>query len=439
MDLNILAEKTINRIREEAERAERNFDRASEEIQRKASGRIDLFGGTATRDVVSIASDVRYACDTLYSSLQTLIIRLDEEMRPLLPQGLSAKNIKEVTKLIKWLNEESEIENNFTASFNNQDLGHVASGKYIPSIENRMRESYWEDRYNSTPEAEEEKRRRAEQEALQQKRLEEKKQREKLEKQKAQEEEKRKQEQFEQNKKRAMENWQSVKNEADGLFAAYKQALKEDFANKKQILRKDVQNAILDLQNEKDAAEKTLASLGIFKFSEKKRLREKIEKLEENIGKLSSGSYMESALANRKNTMEVYLNSYRKKLDEYMKARFPYEKLKELEKTKRREFFLQSFEGQKALVFETIERLGKCREDEITEALPEIQKARIGAIIRQLSITNKIFFTEYKYKLYYETCVKSIPEQKVYKSKLHEYMEDEETAKLPLPEIPEIK
>ncbi|MBP3941586.1 MAG: hypothetical protein J6D00_08880, partial [Christensenellaceae bacterium] len=74
-----------------------------------------------------------------------------------------------------------------------------------------------------------------------------------------------------------------------------------------------------------------------------------------------------------------------------------------------------------------------------TEALPEIQKARIGAIIRQLSITNKIFFTEYKYKLYYETCVKSIPEQKVYKSKLHEYMEDEETAKLPLPEIPEIK
>ena len=134
MDLNILAEKTINRIREEAERAERNFDRASEEIQRKASGRIDLFGGTATRDVVSIASDVRYACDTLYSSLQTLIIRLDEEMRPLLPQGLSAKNIKEVAKLIKWLNEESEIENNFTASLNNQDLGHVASGKYIPSI-----------------------------------------------------------------------------------------------------------------------------------------------------------------------------------------------------------------------------------------------------------------------------------------------------------------
>lgn len=137
-------ETAVAHAKSEAKDAEEEFDRRNDAIQRKASRDIDLLGGRVTRSVVELAADARRACDELYAAYQALIVTLDQTCRPLLAQKPKSDAVKTVAELIAHLNEESEIENNFTASFNQRDLGDVASAKYVPSISNRMIQKYWE-------------------------------------------------------------------------------------------------------------------------------------------------------------------------------------------------------------------------------------------------------------------------------------------------------
>lgn len=152
----------VQNTKHSADSAEREYDRKADQLQAKAGQSIDLFGGSAVSQVADIASTARKICDELYATYQTLIRMLDEECRPLLAQQPDYYAVKQVRDLIRKLNEESEIENNFTASVNNRSLGGVASGRYIPSIECKMIESYWETKCASWPgreEAEERERR----------------------------------------------------------------------------------------------------------------------------------------------------------------------------------------------------------------------------------------------------------------------------------------
>jgi len=151
---NMATEKMLAAVeasRERAQRAEAQFDRRNNAIQADASRSINLFGGSAVSQVADLASAARKACDALYAAYQMEIRLLDETCRPLLSQDPSLQAVREVAKLIKWLNDESEIENNFTASLNNHSLGDVASARYIPSMENKMIQSYWEGKYHSMP------------------------------------------------------------------------------------------------------------------------------------------------------------------------------------------------------------------------------------------------------------------------------------------------
>ena len=154
----------VRNTKESADRAEREYDRKADQLQMKAGQGIDLFGGSAVSQVADIASTSRKICDELYAAYQTLIRVLDEECRPLLAQQPDYRAVQNVRDLIRKLNRESEIENNFTASLNNHSLGGVASGRYIPSIECKMIESYWETKCASWPgrEEAEERARRAE-------------------------------------------------------------------------------------------------------------------------------------------------------------------------------------------------------------------------------------------------------------------------------------
>ena len=165
---NIAGEKMLQAVRsakESASRAGQEYDRAANMLQIKAQSNIDLFGGSAVSQVADIANESRKICDALYATYQMLVNMLDEECRPLLEQNPEIVAVREVRDLIKWLNNESEIENNFSASLNSQDLGRVVSGRYIPSIENKMIQSYWENKYHMWPgraEAEEAERRKKE-------------------------------------------------------------------------------------------------------------------------------------------------------------------------------------------------------------------------------------------------------------------------------------
>ena len=152
----------VRNTKESADRAEQEYDRKADQLQMKAGQGIDLFGGNAVSQVADIASTSRKICDELYAAYQMLIRVLDEECRPLLAQQPDYRAVRDVRNLIQKLNNESEIENNFTASFNDHNLGGVASGRYIPSIECKMIESFWETKCASWPgraEAEERERR----------------------------------------------------------------------------------------------------------------------------------------------------------------------------------------------------------------------------------------------------------------------------------------
>ena len=87
--------EVVERVKKDAEQAEKAFDTQNDELTRKSSRSIDLFGGSASSQVVEIASMAREACDSLYASLQTLVKITDEECRPLLAQGADTQAVKE--------------------------------------------------------------------------------------------------------------------------------------------------------------------------------------------------------------------------------------------------------------------------------------------------------------------------------------------------------
>ena len=139
----------VARIKRQAEQAQEKFDAGAEKLQITSNQSINLFGGTATSQVADIAVDARRICDELYATLQMLVRMADKECRPLLSQQPSLFDVRDVAELIKWLNSESEIGANFSASLNSKKLGNVVSGRYIPTMESKMIQSYWETKYDT--------------------------------------------------------------------------------------------------------------------------------------------------------------------------------------------------------------------------------------------------------------------------------------------------
>ena len=139
----------VSHAKEKAKQAMDDFDYASDMLEIKTKKQINLYGGTATSEVVDIAAESRDICDNIYISLQSLIQIVDEDCRPLITQQPSLTAVKEVYQLIKWLNEESKIKAIFSASVNSVDLGNIVSGRYIPKMESKMIEKYWEEKYDT--------------------------------------------------------------------------------------------------------------------------------------------------------------------------------------------------------------------------------------------------------------------------------------------------
>ena len=142
----------VESAKEKAKKAMKSFDAQCGVIQRKASRNIDLFGGSAVSSVADIAEKSREACDELYVSLQALVPFVDVACKDALDKDTTAETIKAVVDCIAYLNSESKIKNNFTASFNSASLGDVARVSYFPSLANQTIEKYWENLYESIPE-----------------------------------------------------------------------------------------------------------------------------------------------------------------------------------------------------------------------------------------------------------------------------------------------
>ena len=127
------------------------FNNAMEIVGIKTEAEIDLFGGNAVSRVADIAAAVRKASDRLYTVCQTQIPLLDAECRPLLEHEPSTRAVKEVTALIQRLNSESEISTNFRGNLNGGTFYDLVGVRYIPSIDNKMIQTFWENKYSEMP------------------------------------------------------------------------------------------------------------------------------------------------------------------------------------------------------------------------------------------------------------------------------------------------
>ena len=325
IDTTQVMKSTVEYARNRAKEAESDFDRANSEIQRKASRTIDLFGGSAASSVVDIAHDARIACDNLFATYQSLIITVDEECRPLLAQNPDVTAVCEVKDLIRWLNEESEIENNFTASFNGRDLGDVASRRYIPSIESKMIERYWEDKYMTFPG-------RAEAEAKAQAERNEKLriEREAREKEEAEKraEYDRKMQAYEEECKK----WKAISKNQQGLYekelsavifqekAVLEEKFDKAYSDKKHKLYEKRKNAEQALN---DAQEK-LANAGFFAFSAKKEAKAQVAESRQAIADVEKSlETAEKEYANKEKKVQMLLGKRKKELEKKIKEKYP--------------------------------------------------------------------------------------------------------------------
>lgn len=141
------------------------FDNAMELVGIKTDSEIDLFAGNAVSRVADITLAVRKACDRLYAACQTQVALLDGECRPLLAYEPSTRAVKEVTALIQRLNTESEIGTNFRGNLNGGAFRDLLNIQYIPSIENKAIQAFWESKYSAMPGTAEEDKAYAQREA----------------------------------------------------------------------------------------------------------------------------------------------------------------------------------------------------------------------------------------------------------------------------------
>lgn len=251
--------------KQEAQRAEREFDRVATYVQSMASSKIDIVDDEAKGRVRAIVREADAACETLYTSYQSLVRVLDETCRPLLAQSPDACAIQEVANQIKWLNEESAIENNYSASFQGLEIGDIAQVQYRASMESQMIQHYWEAQYASTPTAKkldqihaeaDDRRKSADQIAL---------------------------ESFEKKKAEAKDSREKEKvNLAAKLQEEFGTAIRK---TKKDCAAKcaELTACIQELTRSKNALEQELNSLGLFDFKKKSNLKKQIDVLTSQI------------------------------------------------------------------------------------------------------------------------------------------------------------
>lgn len=313
----------VEKAKQEAKEADELFESRNRSIQAKARNSIDIFGGDATYRVVEIRADARQACDDLYSTYQSLVTDLDAFCRPLLESEPASYAIKQVCDAISFFNSESEIESNFTASFEGNSLGNVANSKYVPSIEAKMIQKFWENKYKETPEsvAEHEERR---------KKIEENRKR--REEEKKQEEERKKAELEAKKKKEKAENdlleerktiFLSINEECVVRRDEFSKVLSAEMEKELRAFSREVEKRVASLQGEISQYEEQLKSLGVFSFKEKGNIKQQIDILEIKVQRLSDGSVFERE---RLRVTEVYDSLYKQfveELDNYLINRFP--------------------------------------------------------------------------------------------------------------------
>lgn len=413
-------ELMIERTRERAKQAEKRFDMSTDLIQKKASHSIDLFAGSAVSQVSDIAAESRKACDDLYASYQSLIVSLDEYCRPLLAEKPDASAVKNIAELMRWLNDESEIENNFTASLNGSSLGGVASGRYYASVECKMIQRYWEDKYHDMPEVIEAEEKNKKAEAVRRAEMEEKRKEQEKE---AEEKYKREQEIYNQ----ALSKWDEEVKRIKALREEKVREKEKEIEQKRKDIdtktREEYNKCIDELSREIKKhkvtiykAEKELNELGFFAFGKKSECKKRIQNEKERLDALSIDIEHEKGKYDQKNVENAKLiKKMKQNVDLEIEEKYPLPvKPSEPRKTKE----IRSHVSRDGMT--AVQIANECIKDEILDFLsdgtmytiPEMQEQcftlgelsnqRVSALVRQLMTEGKVERIEYKRQAYFK-------------------------------------
>ncbi len=373
--------------------AEGLFDSRNDEVQRKASRDIDLFGGHASSRVLEIASDAKRACDDLYATYQSLIPSLDSICRPLLDYNPGMEAIKSVRDMMQLLNEESEIENNYTASLNDTSLGDVVNAKYVPLMENRMIEKFWENQLESTPEYKEKRRKEKEKE------------------ERRYEEKKRKEAEQADIEKREYELWKEevkiAEKKRKEKRVEFENSIKEEFkeAQDRLKIQKDAKASSIREETERlnqriNKCSEEISSLKFFNISKKRELNKEIDSHKKTLrNKEQELADLDSWFANEMKKVEQDKNDsierIEEKLDDYCPIPLSPEKRKIQEEKEKRKKLLENAtptQRENAKVKEeillTLSRSGDSMTvTEIMSNMPntyQVTYQKLSALIRQL-------------------------------------------------------
>lgn len=396
----------IDLAKKTASDADREFDQENRMVQLKASGSIDLFGRNATTQVADLAVESKMACDTLYAALQMALQILDQTCRPLLTFQPNASAIKGVYDEIKTLNDDSTIQNNFTASFNDWNLGEIATRRYTPSIEAKMIEQFWHSEFQKV-EADYEREEKEKIALIQQKEEEERKIAEAF-----REKHRKEIEEYNQKVEESVtlltrledENFErkigDVKNNRNKAIEEVEEEISKELDGKilkvkeeKNDINQDYMECVKSLRSELEATKVTLQKLRKFEFFKKQNEEKRVETLilqlqQKNDEFLEKNQKAESGIKN----MEEEKRSALEKQIKRIEAKYPFpEKVKKLKEKTARE---KENEATKDAIYNMFQTTGASYtvSDVMMECVEtmDMTNQRVSALLGQLVSEKRI-------------------------------------------------
>ncbi len=273
----------LNVVEERRQQAEEAHNRVTQEVNRLTENEINILGTDALSRLNEIAVKVRESNDTKYAELQALVLMIDQECRPLLKENLPYSVVSSIVFMINRLNEESKISTTFNATLQGYDMGNVATSNYLPSIECKMIQSFWQTTCDAMPEAVAEKKEASEEAKKFTQMIAERMERENATKKAFEEAKaayKKAHEEWEKEYKRAkLQN----STELGKRLPEEKRKREEELKKKRDDEIAKREKALGKEKARKERAETDLLNAGLFEFSKKKELKAVIASATESI------------------------------------------------------------------------------------------------------------------------------------------------------------
>lgn len=318
----------VSRAKSKVQSAERAFNSEKRSLEYEAN--YTTFNINNMSKAIDFVARIKRATDELYTDYESIVRFLDMECRPLLAYDVSAAAIKKVADLIKEINRDSsDLRSNITGTFFNDDLGDLRTEQYIASIEAKSIEKFWVNKYETTPEAKEEQKRKAA-EMEKRRKLREKQAKEAEERRKKEaEERKRIEKEKAAEEKRIAEANATAKaymdkciRDGDDKVADFRKKLQNEIQNQRQLYQKEIDAEISKAQASIAEQQKKLSELGFFKLSEKNEAKKKIKILEMRILKYQNPLIISEEIDKMHKIAEKAISEYRKEIDRYLSRRF---------------------------------------------------------------------------------------------------------------------